>query len=99
MILIVGTVRIPADGLEAALPAMATMVAASRAEDGCIHYAYAQDVLDPAVIHVSEAWRDRAALAAHFATPRLTAWRAQFAELGITDRDLKLYETDEGEPV
>ncbi|QSB44701.1 antibiotic biosynthesis monooxygenase [Tsuneonella flava] len=99
MILIVGTVRIPADGLEVALPAMATMVAASRAEAGCIHYAYAQDVLDPTVIHVSEAWRDRAALAAHFATPHLAAWRTQFAELGITDRDLKLYETDEGEPV
>lgn len=99
MILIVGTVRIPADGLEVALLAMAAMVAASRAEDGCIRYSYAQDVLDPTVIHVSEAWRDRAVLAAHFATPHLAAWRAQFAELGITDRDLKLYETDEGEPV
>lgn len=99
MILILGTVRIPADGLEAALSAMATMVAASRAEDGCIRYAYARDVLDPTVIHVSEAWRDRAALAAHFATPHLAAWREQFAELGITDRNLKLYETDDGEPV
>lgn len=98
MILIVGTVRIRADGLEAALPAMAAMVAASRAEDGCIRYAYARDVLDPTVIHVSEAWRDRAALEAHFATPHLAEWRNQFARLGITDRDLTLYEADAGEP-
>ena len=54
--------------------------------------AYAQDLLDPALIHVVERWRDRAALAAHFAMPHLAQWRSQFAVLGITERNLELVE-------
>ncbi|WP_367185860.1 putative quinol monooxygenase [Sphingomonas bacterium] len=94
--MIVGTVRIPDGAIDRARPAMAAMLAASRAEDGCLAYNYAQDVLDPCVIHISERWRDRAALDAHFATPHMAAWRAQFGAIGIGDRDLTLYEADDG---
>jgi len=99
MLVIMGTVRIPAGALDVARPAMAAMLTASRAEDGCLVYNYAQDVLDPCVIHVSERWRDRAALDAHFATPHMAAWRAQFGAIGITDRDLTLYDSDDGQPI
>ena len=92
MIMVSGTFRLPADGLARALPAMSAMMAASRAEPGCIAYAYAQDLLDPTLIHVVERWRDRAALAAHFAMPHLAQWRAQFAILGMTERNLELVE-------
>ncbi|OSZ67074.1 antibiotic biosynthesis monooxygenase [Sphingomonas sp. IBVSS1] len=94
MILISGTIRLPEGGLAAALPAMRAMMAASRAEPGCLHYAYAQDVEDPTLIHVSERWTGRAALAAHFASAHLAAWRSQFAALGIHDRNLILMEGD-----
>ncbi len=99
MLLIAGTVRIPDGALDRARPAMAKMLAGSRAEDGCLAYAYAQDVLDPGLIHIVERWRDRAALDAHFRTPHMAEWRATWADLGIHDRDLKLYEADEGHPV
>lgn len=98
MILVLGTVRIPEGTLNEAMPAMATMIAASRAEDGCLAYAYSLDVLDDGLIHVIEKWRDRAALNAHFETAHLAEWRHQFERLGITDRDLQLYEISEGEP-
>jgi quinol monooxygenase YgiN len=98
MILVTGTIRLPADGLARALPAMAAMVTASRAEPGCLAYAYAQDLFDPGLIHVAERWTDRATLAAHFETPHLKAWRAQFAELEISDRNLVLIE-GEAQPV
>jgi len=99
MILIMGTVRIPDGALGTARPAMAKMLSASRAEDGCLAYNYAQDVLDPCVIHVSERWRDRAALDAHFASSHMAEWRAQFGAIGISDRDLMLFVADEGQPV
>jgi quinol monooxygenase YgiN len=99
MLLIMGTVRIPDGGLDRARPAMAAMLAASRAEDGCLAYSYAQDVLDPCVIHISERWRDRAALEAHFRTPHMAEWRAQFGAIGITGRDLTLYESGHGQPI
>ena len=75
------------------------MLAASRAEPGCLRYSYAVDVLDEGLVHVVEAWADRDALAAHFQTPHMAEWRAEFAALGISDRDLRLYETDEGEAI
>ncbi len=99
MILVIGTVRVPEEAFETARPAMETMVAATRNEDGCIRYAYARDLVDPGVMHISEAWRDRDALKAHFAAPHMAAWRKAVAEVGMSERNLRLYETGEGDPV
>lgn len=96
MLLIAGTVRLPPENLGAARSVMARMIAASRAEDGCLHYSYAEDVLEPGLIHVSELWRDRASLDRHFASDHLAEWRAAWPALGIDDRDLAVYEV--GEP-
>jgi len=92
MLLVIGTIRVLAGTIDDARPAMAQMVAASRAEDGCLDYGYAQDVLDPGLIHIRELWRDQAALDAHFAMPHLADWRATWTDLGITDRNLRCYE-------
>ncbi len=99
MILVLGTIRLPAEAIERARPAMEAMMTASRAEDGCLEYAYSYDLLDPGLVRVTEAWRDREALAAHFRTPHLAAWRAAFPELSITDRRLALYEAGDPEPI
>ena len=99
MIVITGTVRIPPGAVDRVRPAMERMLMASRAEDGCQHYAYAIDVLDETIVHISEIWRDREALQGHFSTTHMAEWRAQFSELGITDRNLTLFETDAGTPV
>jgi quinol monooxygenase YgiN len=98
MLLIVGTVRLPPENLAKARPAMAAMVAASRAEDGCAEYAYGEDVLDPGLIHVKEVWRDQAALDRHFASPHIAAWRAAWPGLGIRDRALRVYDVTSPRP-
>ena len=97
MILVLGTIRIPTGSLDIVRPAMATMIDASRREDGCLAYTYSLDVLDNGLIHVVEKWRDRAALNAHFTTAYLMEWRQRFGQLGITDRNLRLFEITEGE--
>jgi len=99
MIVIVGTVRVPAGSLDRLRPAMEKMLAASRSESGCIRYAYALDVLDEELVHIIEAWTGRESLQAHFTTPHTLEWRAACADIGMRDRDLKLYVTDDGEPV
>ena len=76
MLLIVGTVRLPASNLDRARPAMRAMVQASRAETGCLEYSYGEDVLEPGLIHVKELWSDQAALDAHFTSSHIQAWRA-----------------------
>lgn len=99
MILVVGTVRIAEGGFERARDAMEKNILATREENGCIRYAYARDVLDPQIMHVSEAWRDMDALKAHFNAPHMADWRAAIAEIGASERNLRIYETDEGTPI
>ncbi len=94
MIVIEGTVRIPPENLEAARPVMEQMIRASRAEAGCIDYAYAIDVLDPGLVRITERWESREALQAHFRQAHMDTWRSFFPQLGITDRALRLYEAD-----
>ena len=96
MLLIIGTIRLPAENLYAARPAMRRMVECSRAEDGCLDYSYAADVLDAGLIHVKEIWRDQVALDRHFVSDHIADWRAAWPGLGIRDRDLRAY--DVGEP-
>lgn len=92
MRLVVGTIRLPADRLAEARAPMQRMIEASRAEDGCLDYAYAEDVLDPGLIHVCELWRDQAALDRHLGAAHIGPWRATWPGLGIGDRDLRVYE-------
>ena len=91
-LVIAGTIRVPPERLDAFRPHMIAMLGASRAEDGCLEYSYAEDVAEPGLIRVFEAWRDHAALDAHFATPHLAAWRAAWPEFGVSDRRLIAYE-------
>lgn len=95
MLLIVGTVRLPAQNLDAARPIMKRMADASRAEEGCVEYGYAEDVFDPGLIHVKEMWTDQGALDRHFASIHIAEWRAAWPSLGIGDRDLRVYEVSE----
>lgn len=86
MLLIVGTVRLPAANLATARPVMQQMVEASRLEPGCIEYSYAEDLFDPGLIHVTELWRSQAAL-------------DRRSKLGLGERSLRVYQVDEGAPV
>lgn len=92
-VIVAGTVRIAPGKAQAALPHMTRMVEASRAEDGCIAYSYGFDALDPTIVRVFEVWRDETCLKRHIEMPHLKAWRAAWGEIGLSDRDLTLYET------
>ncbi|WP_408589158.1 putative quinol monooxygenase [Novosphingobium sp.] len=97
MIIVMGSFRLPPEQVEAARPLAEKVVTATRAEDGCIEYAYAQDLFDPGLFRISEKWRDRAALDAHFRTDHMKVWAAERAELlTLSDRNIRIFETDEG---
>lgn len=98
MLLITGTIRLPPDRLAEALPAMRAMIAASRAETGCITYSYAEDVLEAGLMRITELWDTRAHLNAHFRSDHIAIWRSHWADLAISERRLWLYEVGEGEP-
>ncbi|RYY47543.1 MAG: antibiotic biosynthesis monooxygenase [Sphingomonadales bacterium] len=99
MLVITGTFRVPPHQLAAARPHMAAMIAASRAEPGCLHYSYGEDVLDAGLIHVTEHWADHATLAAHGTSDHIKAWRGAWPPLGIGERNLILFDAGKGEPI
>ena len=92
MIVIEGTISVRE--LESARQHMQEMIAASRAEPGCIDYSYAVDIVDPSTIRVSERWIDRNALDQHLKSEHIAKWRAGWAELRIGERSLRLYEAE-----
>ena len=98
-LIIAGTVRVPPENLERFKPHMQAMLTASRAEDGCQAYSYAVDVAEPGLVRVFEAWRDQAALDAHFKTPHMATWRSHWPEFGVSDRRLFAYETASERPL
>jgi len=99
LILVIGTVRLPPENLLAARADVLAMISASRAEEGCLEYCYAEDVLEPGLIHVKEIRTSREALRDHFASLHLCAWRSAWPRLQISDRKLELYEIGNPEPV
>ena len=98
-LIVAGTVRIPPENLDRFRPHMVEMMAASRAEDGCSAYGYAEDVGEPGLMHIFEIWRDQACLDAHFKTAHMAAWRAAWPSFGVSDRKLIAYETASERPL
>jgi quinol monooxygenase YgiN len=98
VLLIVGTVRLPPENLSQARPAMAKMVQSSRQEQGCLVYDYAEDILEPGLIHVRELWTGQAALDRHFASEHILEWRSAWPSLGIGERSLQVFEVGEPRP-
>ena len=89
---VIGQFRMPPENMEAARPLMRKVMEATRAEAGCIEYNYAEDVLDPGLIRVSELWESREQLAAHLKTEHMAVWGEERASLGLTGRDIGVYE-------
>jgi len=96
MIVMTGSFRVPLEKLEAARPHMVAVVKATQAERGCLHYSYGEDITDPGLIHVTERWTSHEMLEAHRAAPHLAEWRALLPKLGAYERNLRLFDTDEG---
>jgi quinol monooxygenase YgiN len=96
MLLLAGTIRIPAENMEKARPILRRLIDATRAEPGCLDYAFAEDVTDPGLLHLREIWQDQAALDAHRATPHMAEWRATHADLGVHGRNLLQYDISPG---
>ena len=56
-------------------------------------------MLQPGVIVVAECWRDEAALGAHLNAPHFHAWREAGPALGVSDRQLTIYEVASSKPL
>ncbi|MEP3420228.1 MAG: putative quinol monooxygenase [Erythrobacter sp.] len=99
MLIVLAEATMGEGALDKTRAAMATMLEASRAEEGCVSYAYAIDVLDPSKLHIVEKWVDEAALAFHFQTPHMAAFQGALASVDVKITELAKYQADDGSPM
>lgn len=99
MLIVLAKAAVGDGAMDTARVAIADMVAASNAEEGCIAYAFTQDLGDPSILHIVEKWRDDAALAAHFATPHMAAFGAAIAGLDFQVIEAIKFHADGGTPL
>lgn len=79
MILVIATLNLKSGAAEALAPAIAAVIAATRAEGGCIAYDLTRSLTDPNQFVFVEKWRSREDLTAHSKQPHLAVWREAYA--------------------
>jgi len=99
VILVAGTVDFDPARREAALAAAVPLLAPTRAQRGCLAYAWSADPAEPGRVHVFEAWADEAALAAHFAGPFYKGMLGVLGAHGVRGAEVAKYRVTACEPV
>jgi quinol monooxygenase YgiN len=100
MIIISGTISIPADKRAACLEASIPMQMATRTDEpGCLAYVFSADPCDAEAITVYELWQDAPTLAAHFLHQNYFNMRDMFGRHGITGAVTRKYRIDADAPV
>jgi quinol monooxygenase YgiN len=98
-ILIAGTVEIDADKRDRALAEAAALMAATRAQHGCVHYVWAADPTCATRIYVFENWDATEDLAAHLAGPYYAQMLGLLGKYGVTSAEVSKFKIALEEPV
>lgn len=95
MIIVMGHAKLGTGEIDRLAAEMEAQIKATRAEDGCLHYGFSRDVLDPDTLVISERWRDNEAIAVHFASPHMAAFNKALGSAKILELSVKAYENGE----
>jgi quinol monooxygenase YgiN len=87
-IIVTGIIDLDPAHREAAVEAANVLMAATRAEDGCEHYVFSGDFVDPGRIYVVEQWASQEAIDAHMATSHLAEFMTAMGGFGVTAASL-----------
>jgi quinol monooxygenase YgiN len=91
MFIILGSFQLPPEDLSDFHTMMATMIPQTRAEDGCLNYVMLVEDAASGLIHVTEMWRDDAALLAHFKQPWTQGFIQRFSSR-TTNMQIKIHD-------
>jgi quinol monooxygenase YgiN len=92
MLILSGTVKMNPDDITVIKDAALAMIAATRAEDGCIEYEYSEVIGEPGTMRIFERWESVEALHAHFGAPHMAVWLDAMKKATVHSRDLARYE-------
>ncbi|MDQ2649256.1 MAG: antibiotic biosynthesis monooxygenase [Actinomycetota bacterium] len=98
-ILVTGTIDIDPAKRAEFIDAVTSLMADTRAEDGCVSYTFSGDLQDEGRFHVSEQWRDQAASDAHSASAHFLGFMGKLGEFGVKGADITKWTGAEGAPL
>ena len=82
MVIVIARFRPLADRRDDLVALLEEVQAASRRDDGCLHYGYYTEITDPLSFIAVEEWRDEEAHAAHLRTPHVARLIAALPHVG-----------------
>ena len=94
MIIITGAIVARADTFDELRAISLEHVRRSRLEPGCLSHAVHIDAENPLRLFFFETWRDRAAVAVHFAVPESGAFVRAASKLAAEQTAITLYEAE-----
>lgn len=92
MILMLGSFRVAPNRVKTLTNHARAMLHATQDEDGCLSYAFAEDIDELGLIRIEARWQTREALNAHLRAPHAVAWRMAQAEIGVMAHQVETFE-------
>jgi len=92
MLILSGTVKMNPDDIAVIEDAALAMIAATRAEEGCIEYEFSEVIGEPGTMRIFERWESVEALKAHFVAPHMAVWQEAMKAATVHSRNLARYE-------
>jgi quinol monooxygenase YgiN len=93
MVVVQGQAKFAPGVIDTYIDALTAQMVASNAEEGCHIYAFSRDIIDPDTLHITETWRDQAALDAHMASAHMATFNAAVAEAKPLSLTVSFFET------
>jgi quinol monooxygenase YgiN len=91
-VIVAGYVKVAPRDREALVKVLQAHVPRVQSKDGCIAYTFAVDVMDPDMVRMSEAWRDRQSLERHLADDEFQAVQKQLVHIEFVGRSVQRYD-------
>ena len=92
MIVVIGTLQVEPSDRDALLEAAKPLMVETRKEDGCLHYCFTADLVDPGVVHLVERWESEACLEPHMKTEHIKTFGRALKPLKVGGLDFTTYE-------
>jgi quinol monooxygenase YgiN len=98
-IVVSGEIRLDPEDFDAALALIEPLVAATKAEAGCVEYDYWVDPRDRGRVRVFEEWESDDAIAAHSASEHMKTFFGGMVKLRISAVELSRFEISDKSPL
>jgi quinol monooxygenase YgiN len=92
MLIVAGEIVVEKGAIEAVREALQKVERATRAEAGCITYAFSVDVSDPQMVRIFERWESLDALRAHLQMPHMAEFGAAVGKIQPKSVNVQAYE-------